>query len=167
MANTIVTPATMSLNGYVYGNSTSVGSTACIVNPTTAVTYQITMPVDGKVGLLFASVFASSSSFIRVQVGNSASSDYLGWQGGAGYSTDVKTFYMPYSSANFGAAASSTEYLILGPFETAKYGRLSTSGNKVMNVTVDAAGTQVPQSSLSTTFSITVSTIKMMAFQMP
>jgi hypothetical protein len=177
MANVLITPATMSLNGYVYGNSTTVGSTAAIFNPTTANTYQIRFdlpvdgksagPCDGKIGILVSAVYASSSSFIRVQVAQSASSDYLGWEP-ARMSSDVTTFYMPKTSADFTAAASSTDYMFIGPFESAKYARYSTAGYKVMNLTVDAV--QIPQasgSSLSTTFSVTCTTIKCIAFQMP
>lgn len=175
MANTLVYPTTMSLNGYTFGNSTIAGSTAAIVNPTTANTYQVRLDQGslgysgdaGKVGLLVIWVAASSSGYLRVQIAGSASSDYLGWQGGLTRSTDVKTFYSPMTSAAGLTAASSTEYLFLGPFDSAKVGRLSTAGYKVMNVTFDACGTtQESGSTLSTTFSVVVSTIKMIAFQM-
>ena len=177
MANVLITPATMSMNGYVYGNSTTVGSTAAIFNPTTANTYQIRydLPIDGKgagpedasIGVLVSAVYASSSSFIRVQVGMAASSDYLGWQRYP-MSTDVQTFYMPKTSADFTAAASSTDYMFIGPFESARYGRFSTAGYKVVNLTFDATPTtQSPASTLTTTFSVTCTTIKCIAFQMP
>jgi hypothetical protein len=174
MGNTLVVPATMNFNNYVSGNSTIVGSTASLVYPTTATVYQVRLDQGspgaygdgGRVGVMVAWVSASSSGFLRIQVAGSASSDYIGWQGGMGMSTDVTTIYSPPTSIGL-TAASSTEYILLGPFDSAKYGRLSTAGYKVMNITVDCAGTKVPQSSLSTTLSIIVSTIRMMAFQMP
>jgi hypothetical protein len=164
----------MNFNNYVSGNSTIVGSTASLVYPTTATVYQVRLDQGGpgacgdagRVGILVGWVSASSSGFLRIQVYGSASSDFLGWQGGLGMTTDATTVYSPPTSIGV-TAASSTEYIFLGPFDSAKYARLSTAGYKVMNVTFDAAGTKVPQSTLSTTFSVVVSTIRMIAFQMP
>jgi len=165
---TLVTPATMGVNGYVYGNSTTVGSTSALFSPTTAITYQIKMDQGSgggaggeKIGLLVMTVAASSVNTIRCQVGLSKSTDYLGWQGGY-TSTDVKTFY-----CNQNVAASSTEYLILGPFEGSRYANFSTAGYKVLNFTVDAAAAATPQSTLSTTLAAVCTTIKVLAFTMP
>jgi hypothetical protein len=160
MANVVVTPTTMSLNGYGIGISTAY-STSAVFTPTTASVYQVKIPEDGKVGMLLKWVGASSSAYVRVQVAMSASSDYLGWQKYP-MSTDVVTFYSGPT-----VAASSTEYLFMGPFESAKVGRLSTAGYKVMNVTVDAAGSQVSGSTLSTTFALPFATGHMIVFQMP
>jgi hypothetical protein len=158
----------MSLNGYVFGNSTIAGSTSAIFNPTTANTYQIKCDQDGKVGIAVIWLSGSSSGFLRMQVGLGKSTDKLAWQGGAGLSTDVATFYSPMTTVGL-TAASSTEYVLLGPFETAKYASISTAGYKVINFTVDAQGSgdKVSGSTLSTTLSVMVSTIKCMAFVMP
>lgn len=168
MASVAVYPTTMSVNG------TAVGSSDSLFAPTTGNTYEVEMPQSGKVGLLVTYLAASSVSAVRVKITPPASTDGA-W--GYGVGSAVGTTHSTYKTLftnDLCITASSYSRTFMGPFETAKYGSLSTvtalSGSRVLKLVFDCSTGIVDPTNIDSTISTlatVASTIWVMAFEMP
>jgi hypothetical protein len=160
MANILIVPVQMNENNLV-----TVSSDNYVPLMSTANTYQVKLPgEDGKVGfLIYTGVAASSVSAGRIKLDYVKSSDGLGWQVQPYNSTGVKTLFMGPS-----VAASSSECYFYGPFESARYGVVSTLGFKCLNLKFDCStGNTVTDSALSTPATNVYAAVKLFAFEMP
>jgi hypothetical protein len=167
MASVAVYPATMAMNSYVAPTSDS------LFAPTTTNVYECTLPDAGKVGLLVTYLAASSISSVRVKITPPSSTDgAFGY--GVGHATPSQgSSYMTLFTQDFPIAASSYSRTFMGPFESARYGALSTvtalSGKRVLKLNFDCStghgSTSI--SSTSATLATVATTCWVMAFQLP
>jgi hypothetical protein len=142
--------------------------------PTTTGVYEIEMPKAGKVGILVEYIAASSISSVRVKVAPPSSTDGA-WQYGVG--SGIGTTHSTYRTLftnDFCVTASSASRTFMGPFETAKYGSLSTvtalAGSRVLKLGFDCSTGHTDPTHLdstSSTLATVATTIWVMAFEMP
>ena len=171
MADTIITPSTLALNYYMQPTTVS---PYALFSPTTTVTYGIKLPEEGKVGLFAMYLAASSAGSVRLKITPPSSTDgAFGYGVGnalaaPGTNSTYATFFMGPDAI----AASSYSFMFWGPFESARYGSLSTAGTGrllrcVFDASTAASGAAGILSSNSTTLATVATTIKVFAFQMP
>lgn len=169
MASVAVYPTTMSRNA-----EAAVLSSDSLFAPTTTGVYEVRMPEAGKLGLMVEYVAASSISSVRVKITPPSSTDGA-WQYGVG--SGIGTTHSTYKTMftnDFCITASSASRTFMGPFETAKYGCLSTvtalAGYRTLKLGFDCStGHTVPThiDSTSSTLATVATTIWVMAFEMP
>ena len=169
MASVAVYPTTMGTNA-----AAAVLTSDSLFAPTTTNVYEVKMPDSGKVGILVTYVAASSLSNVRVKITPPNSSDGA-WQYGVG--SGIGTTHSTYKTLftnDFCITASSHSRTFMGPFETAKYGALSTvtalANSRVLKLNFDCSTGAVEPTNIdstSSTLATVATTIWVMAFQMP
>jgi hypothetical protein len=158
-------------------NSTAVTGTVpttdSLFQPTTTNVYEVELSDEGKVGLLVTYLAASSVGSVRLKITPPSSTDGA-WGYGVGNCDPSNSTYFTQFTNDFAITASSHSRTFFGPFESARYGSLSTvtalAGSRVLKCNFDASTghtSAAVYSTLSTTLATVCTTIAVMAFKMP
>lgn len=143
--------------------------------PTSTGYFDIKISDGGKVGLMVTYLPASSLGSIRLNVQYPSSTDGA-WGYGVGGGVAKGSTTLKRATNDFNASSSEYSQTFFGPFETARYGCLSTitalANHRVIKVlfdacTTDSATQYLNLSSNSTTIATVATTIHVMAFEMP
>jgi len=170
MANTAIYPIELLRN-----SSGLSPTTDSMFSPTTTVTYEVKMADSDKIGIFVTYLAASSVSSVRMKITPPSSTDGA-WGYGVGSgplgTTGASTYFTVFTN-DFPITASSESRTFFGPFESARFGSLSTitamSGYRTMKLTFDAttANGSTSIGSTSCTLATIASTIHVIAFKMP
>lgn len=168
MASVAVYP----LNIFTTTPTGAVPSTDSLFQPTTLNVYEVRMQDEGKVGLMVTYLAASSVGSVRLRITPPSSTDGA-WGYGVGNAVPTNSTYFTQFTNDFPIAASSHSRTFFGPFESARYGSLSTvtalAGYRVLKCNFDCSTgvTSTIASSQSTTLATVCTTINVLAFRIP